>query len=35
MDPLLTAREVAAILKVHLNTVYEKASQSPPLLPRR
>jgi excisionase family DNA binding protein len=28
MDPLLTAREVAAILKVHPNTVYEKARKA-------
>jgi excisionase family DNA binding protein len=25
IDPLLTAREVAAILKVHPNTIYQKA----------
>lgn len=28
MDPLLTAREVAAILRVHPNTVYEKARKA-------
>jgi excisionase family DNA binding protein len=28
MDPLLTAREVATILKVHPNTVYEKARKA-------
>lgn len=27
MDPLLTAKEVAAILKVHPNTVYQKAGK--------
>ena len=27
MDPLLTAKDVAAILKVHPNTVYEKAKK--------
>jgi len=28
MDPLLTVKDVAAILKVHPNTVYEKARKA-------